>query len=752
MKDAAVLADRSSSSPCLDLKRYNLFYGFNGSGKSTLSRIFAALEHGGLQQGLPAGCTFEIEMTDAQKYYYPANLTGLENRVCVFNKDFVKANLRWETGKANPVFYIGSDQADSALKMKPIEEALPTARAIYEGEVKILAEREKAFTEFKKFTARNVSERLRQPSRYEAPQLVADIEKLGASSSDRLSEEDLDAATATCSRSEPPAKVRPVEIPTDTMLEIICAAIELGPKTIGTLIAEDLATHPQMVPWAKQGHEYHLGHDLNICLYCNSPISGERMALLSGVFDDKFTSFVAGLTTANHHAGQCLEALGIAKAAIPRAAQLSAEFQPPFEAAAAALNSALDDVSPLLSAAMDALKSRKTTPTTPVVLALPPVSEIESRITVLKEARQALNAICDQHAAMVDDFAGHQKLAREAIRRHFAADNTKAYSDHNVSIAEMKASGTSAKARVDQLETELAVLRSKIQQHGAAADKINALINSYLGHNEISIVAMAEGYELHRHGALVTGEPSEGEKTAIALCYFLSSLESGTRKITDMIVVVDDPVSSLDTKAMNYACALVRNRLSDAAQVIVLTHNLHCMNELKKFWKGMARANQPTATLKFIDVTIPAASSVRSAAIIDLPKHLREYESEYHFLFEKVMSFEAAGGGHFDYAFMMPNVLRRVLEIFLAFKIPSNGIISDKLKMLCKRHSGLDQHRLNALERLSQVESHSDNLDDLITQSSMTIEESRDACASLMHLMEVVDGDHHTYLKSYCRA
>ncbi|WP_158644921.1 AAA family ATPase [Bradyrhizobium yuanmingense] len=41
LKGAAVLAERKATTPSLDLKRYNLFYGFNGSGKSTLSRILA---------------------------------------------------------------------------------------------------------------------------------------------------------------------------------------------------------------------------------------------------------------------------------------------------------------------------------------------------------------------------------------------------------------------------------------------------------------------------------------------------------------------------------------------------------------------------------------------------------------------------------------------------------------------------------------------------------------------------------------
>ena len=39
-------------------------------------------------------------------------------------------------------------------------------------------------------------------------------------------------------------------------------------------------------------------------------------------------------------------------------------------------------------------------------------------------------------------------------------------------------------------------LVGQAQQHGRAADKINALVKSYLGHGELTIVAVAEGYEV----------------------------------------------------------------------------------------------------------------------------------------------------------------------------------------------------------------------------------------------------------------
>ncbi|HEY7425518.1 MAG TPA: AAA family ATPase, partial [Gemmataceae bacterium] len=303
--------------------------------------------------------------------------------------------------------------------------------------------------------------------------------------------------------------------------------------------------------------------------------------------------------------------------------------------------------------------------------------------------------------------------------------------------------------------TTIAKLRAKIREHGPAAEKLTKLVHAYLGHGELSVIAANEGYELHRNGKLVKGAPSEGEKTAIALCYFLCTLESEGRNIKDLIVVIDDPISSLDTKAMNYACALVRSRLEGASQVIILTHNQHCMNEFKKAWKNRAyprnKDTAPTASLLFLDVVLTASQGTRTSHLVEMSALLREYDSEYHFLCQKVLEFEAAGNDHFEYGFMMPNVIRRVLDVFLAFKVPGTSNLADKLQQLGQRHTDLDPARLSALERLSQVESHSDNLDDLIAHSSMTIEETRDANAALLTLMSVADKEHTVAVRKHCK-
>jgi hypothetical protein len=154
--------------------------------------------------------------------------------------------------------------------------------------------------------------------------------------------------------------------------------------------------------------------------------------------------------------------------------------------------------------------------------------------------------------------------------------------------------------------------------------------------------------------------------------------------------------------------------------------------------------------LLFLDVKVPKGGT-RSSSLVELSRLLREYDSEYHYLVDHVLSFDASTDKDYEYAYMMPNVLRRVLDVFLAFRCPGSAGFASKMTQLTKEHSALDPDRIAALERLVQLESHSDNIDDLIGFSAMTLEEGKAATTALLALMETVDPNHIAGLRHLCR-
>jgi wobble nucleotide-excising tRNase len=310
------------------------------------------------------------------------------------------------------------------------------------------------------------------------------------------------------------------------------------------------------------------------------------------------------------------------------------------------------------------------------------------------------------------------------------------------------------------LELEIDRLKSAVRQHGPAASLINERIWSYLGHKELEIQTHEDGYQLSRNGRVVAGTLCEGEKTAIALCYFLTTLKAEGRNLKDLIVVLDDPISSLDTRALNYAFNMIKATLKDVAQLIVLTHNLNFMNETKKWLRErtekrvLERGENPrriTSALFFLNVFQPLHVIGRSSSIEEMPKHIREYESEYQYLFHMIVKFASSQYDDTGYFYIVPNALRKALEIFLAFKFPGSDGLSGKMESLAKYPHGLDPVRIRALDRLVQVESHGDNLDDLVTFSSMTIEEVKKAASIFLEVIAAVDSGHYQNMRSLCR-
>jgi wobble nucleotide-excising tRNase len=286
-------------------------------------------------------------------------------------------------------------------------------------------------------------------------------------------------------------------------------------------------------------------------------------------------------------------------------------------------------------------------------------------------------------------------------------------------------------------------------EHAPAANVLNPLIASYLGHKRITVQVTNEGYRICRDGKVLVKPLSEGEKTAIAFCYFLISLNSEGRKIDDLIVVVDDPISSLDTRAMTFVFALVKSKLNCASQLFILTHNLEFMREVKK-WLNKRYRDDKTANFLFVE-SVADNSGDRLARLVRLPALIQEYDSEYHYLYSLVSGLVEVPADFERFAYLMPNAIRKVLEIFLAFKFPGSAGLGDKINQLLAAHPALDEAKVRSMEHLAQLESHADNIGDVVTFSGFTLEQLRDAAQTLLTTIGSVDSDHRKAMDGLCQ-
>jgi len=146
---------------------------------------------------------------------------------------------------------------------------------------------------------------------------------------------------------------------------------------------------------------------------------------------------------------------------------------------------------------------------------------------------------------------------------------------------------------------------------------------------------------------------SDGEKTALAFAYFLSKFENEVNtkaKLKKSVVVIDDPISSLDQNRLYSTAYLIYKNFEDVKQLIVLSHNFLFL----KYFNSLSVKPE----CFFLDQNI----------ITELPEELRNFETPYFYMLKGLIDFNNGETNYNKVKKYLPNYIRRILETFLSFK------------------------------------------------------------------------------------
>ena len=168
-------------------------------------------------------------------------------------------------------------------------------------------------------------------------------------------------------------------------------------------------------------------------------------------------------------------------------------------------------------------------------------------------------------------------------------------------IAKLRGEQEKAEADIGTLNDEITQLNKKTVNTTAAKDSINALIKSsgFQGFSLREKPGAQYVYQLVREDGTIAKGLSEGERHFIAFLYFyymVMGSHSDDGKMKDKIVVIDDPVSSMDSSALFTVASLVREMIAvcynnyelteeenvddHIRQIFCLTHNPFFFKEI----------------------------------------------------------------------------------------------------------------------------------------------------------------------------
>lgn len=224
--------------------------------------------------------------------------------------------------------------------------------------------------------------------------------------------------------------------------------------------------------------------------------------------------------------------------------------------------------------------------------------ELEATETISVEIATLLaaaNIKIDAHNDVVANQARESTALKSKIWHAVAAEAKPLLEAHEQSVADLDkaidklSDGIAAKEeKLAQKQSDLRTLEKKITSVQPTVDEINRLLASF-GFKNFSLQTTGEENELYEivraDGSSATATLSEGEKSFITFLYFYHLVRGSTEEsgvVQNRVVVIDDPVSSLDSDVLFVVSNLIKALLTEASveedavkQVILLTHNIY---------------------------------------------------------------------------------------------------------------------------------------------------------------------------------
>jgi wobble nucleotide-excising tRNase len=723
----------------------NIIYGWNYSGKTTLSRLVAMLEHKRQHAELPK-FTFSIS-TDAG-VVSEANFQTCPQVVRVFNSDFVTDNLNFAGNPFKPILLLGADSADIQKKIEKHEKSLERISARAREKKKAIADAKTKMERAKTDKSAAIKTTLSLVKAYGSTQLEKDIQTVRnfADGDCSLTEEAYEA-DIKLARTSDQDRLAAIAMPSfvlngDRLHQE--AATLLGTKLDLANSIDYLLQHLAVETWVETGLELH--KDKENCEFCGHELDAERMR--------KFKEHFSRDLAEHKQAVRALDGRTLADKVVyapSNKTEFNAQFRDRFEAANKTLEAAIGAYNQAADALHETCDKKFAVPTVPLVLAARD-GKLQSDVT---EAAKALNAIIEENNKISNNFLAEKEAAINRLKLHFVQAFIKDQKLQEFEDRQERLSRQEKKrmACLANISSAIADLKALISQAQRGREEINEMIERLLGGDSVQIsvtnVGGQERFQLIRKNGNPVNHLSEGEKTAIAFSFFVTSLQE-IEDFKQAIVYIDDPISSLDSNHIFQVTAIIKETffqqdpdqpdnatppwITKCRQVFLSTHNFEFFSLLREL-----KPDKKKDRHYLVKKIAPEVSTFEN-----MPKSMSKYASEYHFLFDVLNDFYVAPNKtDLKVLMLLPNAVRRFLELYTYSKYPGDKDMSvdSRAEIL------FGGERAKRILKVFHYFSHANNIERMAQQND-NMSDIEGAVKDLMVLLEEKDPLHLEALRA----
>lgn len=555
-------------------KKINYFYGFNGSGKSTIGKIIK-------NQSEYENCSVKFR-------------DNKETEVLIYNQNFVEDNF-YETSSIDGIFTLGKNASDAERIIDETKEKLNKVKEKLQSLEKTKGEQNKSKArQEEKILDKcwNIKQKYAPKFKEALSGYIGTKEKFKEKclntkiDNDSLkTAEELEIKYKNLYKQELNKKIFLQEINYEILIEIEKNDI-LNEKIKGnenTTVSE-LIEKLNNSDWIKKGFNY-LKIDDSKCPFCQKKLETDNINKLLEYFDKNyekkynelikiFSNYKEQATAINEEIEKNIELMDNDKKT-----QLEKELYK--------FNSIVESNNNLL-------KNKIENTSNPITLN--PTDSILKRINNLIK-KENENII--EYNKMVENSENEKQNLKDNIWNLFVDELKEDIDDYNKDIKDINKAIENINEKIHNEELEIINYTRLINEKESEITgiiptivEINKILESFGFTNFKLAESEKKGkYKIVRiDGSNVKKTLSEGEYRFITFLYFYHLIKGSREKdgvIKDKIIVIDDPISSLDSNTVFIVSTLVKDITNKClknddgiSQVFVLTHNIYFYKEI----------------------------------------------------------------------------------------------------------------------------------------------------------------------------
>ena len=302
------------------------------------------------------------------------------------------------------------------------------------------------------------------------------------------------------------------------------------------------------------------------------------------------------------------------------------------------------------------------------------------------------------------------------------------------------------KDELNKIDSNIKAIDTKLEMLQATKKPDIKVINSYLIALNLTKYSVNSDYQLIINQKILSNDDvrivlSDGEKTTLTFAYFLARLKLFYKKesLKNLVIVIDDPISSLDDGRIyttSYLVAKINQDIAgeilkkeeDKAQVFVLTHNHVFMSNIIRILGKNASYQQ--------------LSRDNDKLIFEAKDKVAGYfDTFYMLLFKEVEKLANEENLTEDYskALNNGNKIRMLLESFMKTNFISQFIANK----YAQQHAFEDETLGNIIDEISAVNKTHEFKSDLFSQSDCNIVDGNDLKKKLIGVTKGLHMDSH---------